>query len=196
MKDAPSHLSDYSPPGGRLPPPEVVRGLREVDPLAELVYIGDGRWLLGKVQEDREKRVRAVRAMDAWNRLITKFDPTDHELTLNQLLPGLYDRWNEKRLQLQGFQPLPVVFFMEMPDSSIVELFRRADWIWKFSWRQFEADLEEEIDGTSDLNMRREEMKERFDQTYKSVWRHAFKKPTMRTNTVDIGPDGAIQRPA
>lgn len=196
MKEAQSHLSDYSPPGGRLPPPEVVRGLREVDPRAELVYIGDGRWLLGKVQEDREKRIRAVKAMDVWLDLITRFDPTDHEQSLSELLPGLFDRWNEKRLQLQGFQPLPVVFFMEMPDSSIVELFRRSDWIWKYAWREYERELEEEIDGSSDLSSKRSEMKARFNQIHRSVWKHAFKRPVSRTNTVDIAPDGAVIRTA
>lgn len=33
-------------------PPEVVRGFREIDPRAELIYIGKGKWWLGLVNTD------------------------------------------------------------------------------------------------------------------------------------------------
>lgn len=191
-----THLSDYSPPGGREPPGEVVLGLREIDPLAELVYVGKGRWLLGKVSDEWDKRQTAINAMTQWKKLMTKFDPANHEEPLIEILPGLFDRWNEKRLQVMGFQPLPVVFHMEMPDSGIVEFFRRVDWIWKFAWKEASEEKEAEADGSKDQEARQKELVDRFNQVYKAAWRHVFKRPTQRTTTVDIAPDGAIRRTA
>lgn len=192
-----SHLPDYHPPGGRRPPPEVVRGLREIDPLAELVYVGHGRWLLGKVHPGEwDKREEAIRAMDRWVELVAQLDPRDHEVPLKELLPGLFDRWNEKRLHVMGFQPLPTVWHMELPDSTMVEHFRRVDFIWRNITIEEEEERLRKMDGTADLEERKATIMERFDQIYRSVWKHAFKHPVTRRPGATINPDGSLQRTA
>lgn len=130
-----SLLTDYTPPGGRLPPPEVVDGLREVDPTAELIYVGKGRWLLGSVQPDRERRKLAVRAMAAYRTVLDHTAPaagshvegagTPLQLDAKTRAELRYRLWR-KKLQLQGFRD--ITLFRQEPDSAVVDAFRMMDW--------------------------------------------------------------------
>mgnify|MGYP006292520499 CR=1 FL=1 len=193
MKAA-TRLTGYSPPGGRHAPPEVLAELREIDPMAELVYIGEARWLMGKYSEDADKRVKAIRQLEKWAKTVTRLDPTAEE-GLKARLPAIMDRWREKRLKAMGFQPFQSVFYSTDPDSAFVEIFRSADWIWKFAWREAERSMEAETDGTADQDRRKKELLDRFNQVHKGVWKHVFRKPTQTTNQVDI-QNGAIVRSA
>lgn len=189
-----TRLLGYHPPEGRHAPPEVLQLLREIDPMAELVYIGRGRWLMGKYSEDWDKREKAIRQLEVWAEKVARIPMREADESLKARLPEIMDRWREKRLKAMGFQPFLNVFYATDPDSTLVEIFRQNDWIWKFAWKEAERAQEAEADGTVDREMRTRELLERFNQVYRGVWRKVFKKPTYQRNPVDI-QDGAIVRP-
>lgn len=190
-----SHLSDYSPPGGRIPPQEVVRGLREIDPRMELIYIGYGKWLLGKVEYDREKFASAVRIYENILDVAGQISPKDIEGPWDEFAERVHSRIRERKVYLQGFQPVGhnLTFTDTVLHSGFVEWFRMEDWIWKYAWREAEAQIEAEADGTLSLQERRKEMADRFDAIHKEVHRRCFRHPVSEGTSVDI-EDGQIVR--
>ena len=96
-----------------MPPPEVVEQLREVDPRAELIYVGKGRWMLGTVRpHDNELHAQVVRAIGAYLLVLrlASMAAKSHvdggpEVDLSRKgLAKLHYRLWFKRLQLQGFR--------------------------------------------------------------------------------------------
>ena len=59
----------------RTPPDHVVRGLRALDPAAELVYMGYGKWYLGRFVSDRRIYESGVRLKASTLRAIENAPP-------------------------------------------------------------------------------------------------------------------------
>lgn len=101
----------------REPSADLLRRLRELDPRAEVVYVGEGRWWVGRVKQNvpriQRGRAMAVRILDG---------------------DGLYDefgqpvsQWPELRqalLMAQGFGLADEVRVQGEPDDKIVAVFR------------------------------------------------------------------------
>lgn len=188
-----THLHDYSPPGGRLPPPEVVRGLREIDPLMELVYVGNGKWLLGKVAYNREKFESASVIYENIQAKLKKAKPGDHDSPWKVFVERAHNRLRERKLYLQGFQPFKGILSDAQLHSGLVEAFRHADWIWKFAWRDYDRKREAREDGTTDLEERQKELVSRFEQIHREVHRSVFRHAVSEPSGVDM-KDGQIIR--
>ena len=62
-------LVTYQNPESRETPFLLLGELRDIDPTIELVYAGDGRWWLGSVSDNAERRERAERMMAQIERL-------------------------------------------------------------------------------------------------------------------------------
>lgn len=105
-------------PVSRETPPDVLRGLRDVHPQAELVYAGQGRWLAGIVKPDSARRRNAIRLLQM-QRDRHVFVESNHD----QLLMG----W----LMLQGFGLVADYHIQGEPTGAIVEDFRRRDWVYR-----------------------------------------------------------------
>lgn len=173
MADTSSRV-DYRPPGGRVCPPEVVAQLREIDPLAEIVYRGNGWWVLGTVKPDRIRYLQAVRALGAYYSLLTRANRG--EITLNRKFKAeLRLRLGKKLLQLQGWREV-TAFRQAVPDSGIVEVFRASDWLWRHRFREVEREKEREAEGTVALEKRRAVFESYMDQEHRSIHRHVFRK--------------------
>jgi hypothetical protein len=116
-------------PALRTPSEYVVRGLREIDPTADLVYFGRGRWILGSVRPDVAVRAQAERILDRAYKLAA-FAMNNPRFKVN---PGnirrLLGRIDFAYLGLQGFRFIHEYRIQGSPDSAIVEDFRRADWM-------------------------------------------------------------------
>ena len=177
-----------------MPPPEVVAQLREVDPRAELIYVGKGRWMLGTVRHDRELYVKAVRAVGAYLTVLTYAvagaqshvdGGPDLCLTRDNLKELNFRLW-KKLLQLQGFKVV-CTFRQNMPDSTFAEAFRQGDWIWK---NKAAADAVEEeqtkhAEGTTDLEDRRKKVVDFMQSEGRSLHARAFRHRTMVQKDVD-----------
>lgn len=120
----PRRLVDY--PGDRPPPEHLLRGLREIDPVAEMVYIGHGDWLVGRVQPNNERYVLGAYAA---------------RLELSHPNPNL-EALRDAQLQMQGFAAVATWHFEGEPTSIVVEDFRRRCWIYD---RSREAAIREAV---------------------------------------------------
>lgn len=152
------------PPTDRRPPEDILRGLREVDPLADLTYMGRGRWLVGTVRPGTDRRREAqgrytkAQALRAIARHLAQ-NATKNANAIDYR--SLEQLWYAE-LKLQGFVwtvewvfagPRRLLRHGDFicqgdPDGRIVEHFRAADW-WvrrNVSEQQFETDLFAAID--------------------------------------------------
>lgn len=100
-------------------PPTLLQRLRRIEPLAELAYIGDGEWWLGRrapnsalAQAGREK-VRAAHAAS----------PTSH------VTAEAIRLWRVGRLQQEGF--VFIASYEGEPDGRIEQDLEVMDFLWK-----------------------------------------------------------------
>jgi hypothetical protein len=114
--DRPERLIDV--PATRDPSPELLRRLRAIDPQAEVIYIGNGRWWLGRVKPNSPRRAigrrmaLAIRQGDGF--------PWEQDGT---------SRWPELRqalLMAQGFGLLAEVNVQGEPDAALVATMERV----------------------------------------------------------------------
>lgn len=113
--DAPERLIDM--PTVRDPSPELLRRLRALDARAEVVYVGEGRWWVGRVKPDSARRATGRRMALA----IRKGD-------------GLYgpSQWPQLRqalLMAQGFGLVVDKTIQGEPDAILVREFRLAMYV-------------------------------------------------------------------
>lgn len=110
-------LVDFSAP--RVASPDVIRGLREVDPTAELVYLGNGQWMLGRVRQSGDGyyqcRSKAVKILDNLYSVLSNGA---------QLTSRGKGKVQMAMLWMQGFKP--VAMYRGDPGGHIVEDFRRS----------------------------------------------------------------------
>jgi hypothetical protein len=114
--DPPERLIDV--PASRDPSPDVLRRLRGIDPQAEVIYIGGGRWWLGRVKPNSPRRAVGRRMALA----IREGDGFPWESQ------GA-SRWPELRqalLMAQGFGLLAEVSVQGEPDGALVAALERA----------------------------------------------------------------------
>lgn len=127
-------------PSERTCPPEVLRGCRAVDPSAELLYAGGGRWMLGAVRFNWLAYKQAWHAVDKLYANVTKlpYQNGTAEETLAEL--EARGRANAQKLAfnqlaLQGYRHI-AIYDQNDPDWRIVKDFEYRD----FELRVF-ADL-------------------------------------------------------
>lgn len=127
-------------PSPRTCPPDILRGLRAVDPLAELLYAHDGQWILGVCRFSWPAYQSAWQALDQLERTVTKL-PYVHGtaeetfLELERRALSNHQKREFNRLALQGYRQIGV-YAQHDPDQRIVRDFEYRD----FEHRVF-ADL-------------------------------------------------------
>lgn len=144
----------------RQPPKEVIQHLRQIHPATELVYLGGGLWLLGKV---RWNQYRYQKGRQMLKRLAQVANPNPQQFRMAALV-------------IQGFAPVELYEQAE-PDSRITEDFREREWrLQHCPDDTFKARLAE----TSGEIRRREQLAEAREAARAvsgDAWRYAFKKP-------------------
>ena len=147
-------------PGGLL------RVLREIDAVADLVYFGRGRWELGRVVANRE-RIRKSLLILEWERHV------DHPSA---------DALRVGELGRQGFGFIAGYDIQGEPDARIVEDFRMRDWLFRHDGEAaFQARLSESC-GDARYAQAQALMEARIDATAADAWRWAFKNPVSSIN--------------
>lgn len=168
-------------PQARTAPAHVIDGLRAVDPSAALVYLGDGRWLLGSVRPSAIRRAQAAsiiqNALDTFDRTGArtgaKGDPHADPRTRDRLALGL--------LAYQGFSPIAEYTIAGEPDSAIVHDLARRDWLYRTL-----SDQAVEASWTADQDAAAAEARADLadEARARDAWRYAF----TRSHLVQHGP--------
>lgn len=106
-------------PQFRIAPPELVARLREIEPLAELVYLGQGKWFLGTLAPTPVRYRAGARKVSAAHRLKPQ--------NAADMARALWMHY-EGSLLLQGFAGWQI--FTGEPDSAIEEYARLRSYQW------------------------------------------------------------------
>lgn len=148
-------------------PVALVQRLREIEPLAELAYVGNGKWWLGRrdpnsaLAKAGQQKVRAAMAVD-------------------RLTPEAVLTYQVGRLQQAG-----LVFIAEYegePDGRIVKDLEVMDFLWKLNATQqrWEAAMDAEKRAEKELAL-----KDMTDEgRAKDAWSYAF-RGTFAASRVD-----------
>lgn len=99
----------------RAAPDPVLRGLRVIDPTAELIYLGHGRWLLGRVVPHEPIRKAGERLAASCHRATKNRNTASRSLAQSD-----YDRNLLAQLRLRGFQPTTEYRVYGEPTGAIV----------------------------------------------------------------------------
>ena len=102
-------------PAVREPPSELLRELREIDPTVDLHYAGDGRWILGAVRPNSERRQIAGKILEQRRRIGVRS-------YVRRLVP---------ELGVHGFGLIGVWQIQGEPDGRIVNEFRYLDFCYR-----------------------------------------------------------------
>lgn len=114
-----------TPPGGDEPPGHILYELRLIDDMAELHYIGGGRWALGVYEPSSYRRKVGGKNMQ----------------TADELEDGR--KWRMAWLTYRGFS---FISFHDVEPGrhcnlwKVVPAFRRRDWNWRNKRRQMERE--------------------------------------------------------
>jgi hypothetical protein len=111
----------------RTPPDHVVRGLRSLDPDAELVYVGYGKWFLGRIISDSRLYESGVKLKKSTLRAIATRNSGKPGKVLHQDILRL----RIAELRMAGFQFTAEYNMKGTPDSAIVIDQRRMDWMYR-----------------------------------------------------------------
>lgn len=159
-------------PQFRAPPAHIVRGLREIDPTAELVYFGNGRWLLGSVRRNAhaigtaEKMVANALRVIHW--AIWKVSRKHKIAHVDQRTA---DRLHFALLACRGFRPIGDYQIQGEVPWAVVEDFRRMDWLYRHT-------SDNEVDRALNEPREREVAAARADlvdpNRAKDAWHYAF----------------------
>lgn len=112
-------------------PRHLTWALRQVDEAAELLYMREGRWILGSVRWNRLAIAKAERIVErALHALSLHLAQTASKgmLTIDR---RSRDRLEMFLLALQGFRPVAEYRLMGEPTAAIVDDFRRMDWLYR-----------------------------------------------------------------
>lgn len=177
-----SHVPNF--PQLRRAPDHVLAGLRQVDPTADLVYVGWGKWLLGSVQHT---------TIDQWYKKTNGQFSTLRRDALNMLVnarrllelweanptfqanPGafrrLMGRYDFALLATMGFRPISEYVLQGEPTSAIVDAFRRMDWLYRTT---SDDELDRMLDAPKERQ--REEARAEFSDMGRATdaWRYLF----------------------
>jgi hypothetical protein len=151
------------------PPWDVLERLREIDPDADLLYIGEGRWILGVYRPGEPRRLFARKQL----RTLSAENPDDADLEPWAVVAKY------KKIA-DGFAP---VFIGEAPNGLFGELihdFRVSDWFYR---NQADAQFERNLEASDihhAMDDRKATMADYADSEAGPVWRYTHRKPVSR----------------
>lgn len=153
-------------------PRDVLRGLRVIDPTAELIYLGTGRWLLGRVVSSAPIRAAGERLAASCTRATKTRNTASRTLT-----PEDYDRHLMAQLRLRGFQPTTEYRVCGEPTGAIV----RDQEVMDFLYRTLSDDA---VDALADEDHIARKAQARADLTDEARARDAWRWMFTRSHSV------------
>ena len=147
-------------------PWDVLERLREIDPRADLLYVGEGKWLLGVYRPGEYRKLFARKQL----RTLTTHNPEDDELEPWAVVA-------KYRRMADGFAPVLIGEAENGLFGTLIRDFRVADYHYRnHADKTFEENLEAS-DLSHSLDERQAMMKDFADSEAGSVWRHTHKHP-------------------
>ncbi len=145
-------------PEPRVCPEALLVQLRQVDPAAELIYVGEGEWWLGVVKPNTFRRAQGDHLLAReWR----KDQPSWEQIRYGQLMR-------------QGFAFCGTFSFIGEPTSEVVQEFQESTWLWAHDRDRVEDTLFEAPERKRQANLR-SMMKDRLHADARSVYRHLVK---------------------
>lgn len=148
-------------------PEHLLRALRVIDPTAELVHLGGGRWLLGRVVSDERLRVAGQRLVKSSREAVKGRKPTP--IDRRRHLVG--------QLRLHGFQPTAEFFYAGEPTSRIVREQELMQWLWIRSNRY-------DMERMADAEQEERKAKAEAELADEALHRDAFRYLTTMSHSV------------
>jgi hypothetical protein len=162
-------LPDYLPPGGRETPRRLNELLREIDPTAELIYAGRGRWVLGSVRPNRITREKAERMIETIQALMLVAGSGKVSVPAKVKQTLAFRLWRY-RLWRDGFRPISTYTVGSgEPGSAIVEEFRMRDHLFRLDFDAQLREREEEADMDAQDMKRVEALRDYLQLMYKDL---------------------------
>lgn len=168
-----SLLPHHSAPLGRTPPDDLVARLREINPEAELLYIGKGKWLLGLVRPDGFRRRMALARIAKLTKILERAYLLPEEVKRAAAL-----RLWKARLHAEGFKDI-ALYQTGDPDGSIVEDLREREWTFRHRWKETVRERNREIDGTAAEEATEARIRDYIRSEGPSIHRTAFRHRRM-----------------
>lgn len=147
-------------PTPRQAPDHVVGRLRDVDPTADLVYLGLGQWVLGSVRPNgyRARKARKLRA-------------GENDLPAQKRRPGIYLL---TALLEQGFRPVAVYGESEVQSQYVVRDFRERDWNYRTRPEAAFRAAMDRSDRSRDVEARVAAILDKVHADFPTIHRHTF----------------------
>ena len=144
-------------PSERTCPPALLAELRRIEPTAELLYVGEGRWLLGTVRFRWDNYAKAARALAKIERdnatnltaIVAHAEVGRDKATLRAAAYRQSRNMAYLRAVMQGFRPIADYTIQGEPDSRIVHDFARRDWLFRVAPDASDQEKLDEADGTA-----------------------------------------------
>lgn len=155
-------------------PPELLAALREIDPAADLVHLGDDAWLLGVRQPNAPARAR----LDEQLTKITRAQITGHDAAERALVQAeLAKEVAVLQLCADGFRPIHL-YHADQPGWGrlMIEDFRLRDFNWRTRREAAVQELREEISFDHQDKKRTNLLVEFFEQEGSSLWHKVMRR--------------------
>jgi hypothetical protein len=167
-------LPDYQPRGGRVPPGELVAELREIDPKAELIYAGRGKWILGTVDPNRIRERKACKMIGTILAVRSLLDVGVVDVPSRVIALVAYRLWYYELVR-QGFRIIQAYNFQGEPTSHIAWDFRKRDWFYRHYFARELKRFEEAADADAKADAQLDKLREYLESEYESIHRFAFR---------------------
>lgn len=148
------------------PPWDVVERLREIDPGADLLYIGEGRWMLGVYRPGEYRKQFARKQLHT----LTSVNPADKDLEPWAVVA-------KYRKVADGWAPVLIGEAKNGLFGELIRDFRVADWTFR---NRPDAAFEENLNASDTHHLmadRVAQMNDFADSEAGSIWRHTHKHP-------------------
>ena len=174
--------------GSRIAPPHVLNGLRALDPVSDLIYLGSGKWMLALLKPSSERRIQASRMLDRLDQEIKHGTSRSAE--------SIRQRARFALLVYAGYQVIDTYEIQGAPDSSIVHDYARA--LWMLRHKSEAEQMRDAIESAEKRQAQEAAHKDLMDEgRHKDAWRYAFTRShavTRNDNRLgQIVPSGRIR---
>lgn len=173
-------------PQSRECPPDIRRGLRALDPTAEVVYLGPRHWIVGRVRPNQHVRKIAEGMLDDVTRVLS---------VRAQNTESRRKRVALACLALQGFRPVQEYRLNDL-DGRVVKEFQESQWrMLHTSDNQLEREWDAEQEAIRERNRRELGDQYRAADAYKTAFTSNFGYGVSSVAKPDHVKSGRVRHP-
>lgn len=155
-------------------PPEILAGLRAIDPDADLIHLGGDEWLLGVQKENHPAKARIEEQLKTISHeSVAVRDPADRARVFMEMAREV----QLLQFYANGFRPIHLYECPAGPQADLVENFRLRDFNWRIRPAAAFRELADEVSfDVQDRKKRTNVVRDFMRLEGKSLCRHVFKR--------------------